>query len=93
MCFYELDGRKAVGIDGIDKELYGENLDTNLEGLSLVMGNYHAGLFTRRAAAMWFPYSTLIALIGLLYSTIRLARTKDLCNVEVELIGLFDFSF
>lgn len=37
MCFYELDGRKAVGIDGIDKKLYGENLDTNLEGLVMQM--------------------------------------------------------
>ena len=25
-CFHELDGKKAVGIDGITKEEYGKNL-------------------------------------------------------------------
>ncbi len=29
-CFDELDGKKAVGADGIDKEMYRENLDENL---------------------------------------------------------------
>ena len=33
VCFHELDGKKAVGIDGIDKAHYGENLDANLEDL------------------------------------------------------------
>jgi RNA-directed DNA polymerase len=32
-CFHELDGRKAVGIDGIDKEEYGRELEANLEDL------------------------------------------------------------
>jgi RNA-directed DNA polymerase len=32
-CFHELDGRKALGIDGIDKASYGENLDENLRDL------------------------------------------------------------
>jgi len=32
-CFNELDGRKAVGIDGIDKSGYMENLNKNLEDL------------------------------------------------------------
>ena len=32
-CFHELDGRKAVGIDGIDKAHYGENLADNLKDL------------------------------------------------------------
>jgi len=32
-CFSELDGRKAVGIDGIDKDAYGAELDRNLEDL------------------------------------------------------------
>ena len=32
-CFHELDGRKAVGIDGIDKAQYGENLAANLKDL------------------------------------------------------------
>lgn len=32
-CFYELDGKKAIGIDGIDKACYGENLDENLRDL------------------------------------------------------------
>ncbi len=29
-CFHELDGKKAIGIDGVDKANYGENLDENL---------------------------------------------------------------
>lgn len=32
-CFYELDGKKAIGSDGIDKASYGENLETNLQNL------------------------------------------------------------
>jgi len=32
-CYYELDGKKAVGTDGINKEKYGENLDENLRDL------------------------------------------------------------
>jgi len=32
-CFHELDGRKALGIDGIDKASYGKNLDENLRDL------------------------------------------------------------
>ena len=32
-CFHELDGRKAVGIDGIDKKRYGENLTENIADL------------------------------------------------------------
>ncbi len=32
-CFNELDGKKAVGEDGIDKEKYRENLDNNLRNL------------------------------------------------------------
>jgi len=32
-CFRELDGRKAVGVDGITKGQYGACLDRNLEGL------------------------------------------------------------
>jgi RNA-directed DNA polymerase len=33
VCFHELDGKKAVGIDGINKAQYGENLDHNLKDL------------------------------------------------------------
>ena len=33
ICFHELVGRKAVGIDGIDKACYGENLNNNLKCL------------------------------------------------------------
>ena len=33
-CFHELDGRKAIGIDGIDKAHYGENLDEHLKELT-----------------------------------------------------------
>ena len=32
-CFRELDGKKAVGIDGITKEKYGENLGRNIDEL------------------------------------------------------------
>jgi len=32
-CFNELDGKKATGADGIDKEKYKENLDENLKKL------------------------------------------------------------
>jgi group II intron reverse transcriptase/maturase len=29
-CFHELDGKKAVGVDGIDKETYGKDLNQNI---------------------------------------------------------------
>ena len=29
-CYDELNGKKAVGVDGITKEAYGENLEENL---------------------------------------------------------------
>jgi hypothetical protein len=32
-CFHELDGRKAVGVDGVTKAVYGENLDERLQEL------------------------------------------------------------
>jgi RNA-directed DNA polymerase len=32
-CFHELDGKKAIGSDGIDKAKYGENLEANLQNL------------------------------------------------------------
>ncbi len=32
-CFNQLDGKKAVGPDGINKEQYGKNLDENVEEL------------------------------------------------------------
>lgn len=32
-CFQELDGRKAVGIDDIDKASYGQSLEDNLRDL------------------------------------------------------------
>jgi group II intron reverse transcriptase/maturase len=32
-CFYELDGRKALGIDGISKDDYGLNLQENIDSL------------------------------------------------------------
>jgi RNA-directed DNA polymerase len=38
-CFHELDGKKAVGIDGIDKETYGKDLDQNLATLITMMKN------------------------------------------------------
>ncbi len=33
MCFYSLDGKKAVGTDKITKEQYGKKLETNLQDL------------------------------------------------------------
>src|ERR1700722_19144373 len=32
-CFYELDGKKAVGVDGVNKETYGIDLDQNIPNL------------------------------------------------------------
>jgi retron-type reverse transcriptase len=32
-CFHELDGKKAVGIDGVTKEMYGKNLSGNIDAL------------------------------------------------------------
>jgi len=32
-CFHELDGKKALGADGIDKETYGRELDQNIPKL------------------------------------------------------------
>lgn len=32
-CFQELDGKKAIGSDGIDKEEYGKHLEANLKDL------------------------------------------------------------
>ena len=32
-CFHELDGKKAVGIDGVTKEQYGANLENNIDSL------------------------------------------------------------
>lgn len=32
-CFHELDGNKAVGIDGVNKEVYGKNLKENITDL------------------------------------------------------------
>jgi group II intron reverse transcriptase/maturase len=36
-CFYELDGKKAVGIDGITKDQYGVNLERNIDRLLMKM--------------------------------------------------------
>jgi hypothetical protein len=33
-CYEALDGKKAVGIDGVDKKVYGETLEVNLKELS-----------------------------------------------------------
>ncbi len=32
-CYHRLDGKKAVGIDGVTKEQYGENLEKNINAL------------------------------------------------------------
>ena len=32
-CFHRLDGRKAVGVDGVRKVEYGEHLESNLNAL------------------------------------------------------------
>lgn len=36
-CFHELDGRKAVGTDGVTKAEYGESLDENIQELTARM--------------------------------------------------------
>ncbi len=36
-CFHALDGRKAVGVDGVSKAVYGEHLESNLEELIVRM--------------------------------------------------------
>lgn len=36
-CFHELNGKKAVGIDGKSKDEYGENLEENIESLVVRM--------------------------------------------------------
>ena len=36
-CFHELDGKKAVGVDGINKETYGRDLDQNISTLIIKM--------------------------------------------------------
>jgi group II intron reverse transcriptase/maturase len=36
-CFHSLDKNKAVGIDGVDKDYYAENLDNNIENLLVEM--------------------------------------------------------
>ena len=38
-CHKELDGKKAVGVDGVNKEQYEENLDKNLDNLVLRLKN------------------------------------------------------
>ena len=32
-CFHSLDAKKAVGVDGITKEMYGKKLESNLQNL------------------------------------------------------------
>ena len=32
-CYQELDGKKAIGIDGVTKEVYGKKLEDNLQDL------------------------------------------------------------
>lgn len=31
-CFHALDGKKAVGVDGVSKAEYGERLESNTQG-------------------------------------------------------------
>lgn len=38
-CFHELDANKAVGLDGVNKQMYAENLDSNIEDLLKRMKN------------------------------------------------------
>jgi RNA-directed DNA polymerase len=32
-CFESLDGKKAIGVDGVTKAMYGQNLEGNLQAL------------------------------------------------------------
>ena len=36
-CFHELDGKKALGTDGVSKEQYGQNLSRNIQDLFIRM--------------------------------------------------------
>jgi RNA-directed DNA polymerase len=49
-CYEALDGKKAVGEDGVDKKAYGENLEENLRDLSAKLQRlgYRPGLRQRR---------------------------------------------
>ena len=35
-CYHKLDGKKAIGADRISKEMYGDKLQENLEGLMVL---------------------------------------------------------
>lgn len=47
--YQELDGRKAIGIDGVTKEEYGKNLDENLRD---VLQKIRRGTYKPRASRM-----------------------------------------
>lgn len=51
-CYETLDGKKAVGPDGVDKKAYGENLGTNLKELSAKLQRlgYRPGVSRRHYA-------------------------------------------
>ena len=36
-CYHELNGRKALGLDGVSKEQYGQNLSKNIQDLLIRM--------------------------------------------------------
>ena len=52
-CFHELEGKKAIGSDGIDKAAYGEDLDKNLKKFSRADETH--GLHSRSSAASTDP--------------------------------------
>lgn len=37
-CYQQMDGRKAPGVDGLTKQEYGQDLESNLEDLSARLG-------------------------------------------------------
>ena len=73
-CFDELDARKAVGADGIDKEEYRENLEENLENLITRMKRmgYRSGPVRQ----------VLIPKAGKLNAT----RPLGICNFEDKIV-------
>ena len=56
-CHYKMDGRKAVGIDGISKEEYNSNLDNNLKQLVEKLKNKSYRPRPARKVEMPIPYS------------------------------------
>ena len=45
ICFHELDGKKATGVDEVTKEEYGKNLSANLDALAVFVNKVVASVY------------------------------------------------